>query len=408
VIKKNNYFYIEIDNNISKVEIFLTTSLLNITNVTKTYDDQNITIIDEGEEEEIVLNSSLTTELELNAYDSHAMRIRFFYMNEYRNVLKQFIKSLEPDEDVGSAVNDTSFNVFIIKLYRKRRTYIIGYEKILGVRLYFIPLIQAINRRFLQSSNSTALTQIKYELANDVSEFNIVDLIVKTPIVTSVADGYNISLRIPVIESGPAKESLDTIFYNFTLYIFSNTISDDVIDLKNGKSLSKLNFTKRSDIDETEGDYMVFFVNTSEQSEKLIEGNSYKIAATAQLIEDKSDETKKQDFDYTLTTLSIGKYYGNTSSNDYNPTNTFTKINNKREGNKSKWWIALIVLAIIILIVLIVWLVCKKLKTDENNEEEIKNPKEKNVNKNQRQESHENMMAQTEEDKKEENPVNEV
>ena len=80
-------------------------------------DDQIIYPVTENQEEDIPLDPSKTTELELDAGNSHAMRIRFFYNNKYKNVLKKFINSLEKILNVESQANDTDFTVFITKPY---------------------------------------------------------------------------------------------------------------------------------------------------------------------------------------------------------------------------------------------------------------------------------------------------
>jgi cytoskeletal protein RodZ len=398
--KSEDYYYIEINNinnieNVENVEIMLTTNLVDSTLNRIEFDDQIIIQVIEDEEENITIDPNKTTGLELDAGDSHAMRIRFKYNKLYNNVLKQFFNTFEKTENIKSATNDTNFTVFIIKLYRNRRTYILGYENIIGVRLFFIPLTNIINRRFLQNENtenSNTSTPIIYETADNVNKFTIFDLSVNTPIISSINESaYKISAKKPTIESGP-----QNVEFSYTIDLYNKNNIDDEDKIESPSKPEPIFSDQRDNILLDDDGYVNFTLDFTKDNH----GSFYVVVAA------KSNETKPQYLDYKLSILTIGKYYGDNSNNEYTSDNTFTKIN-KGEGKKSKWWIALIVLGIIILIGLIVWLIFKKFKT---NEEGAKNSKGKKDDKNQYQESNVSMLddvaLKNQNQNQNQNPVN--
>jgi hypothetical protein len=393
-----DYYYIEINNinnieNVENVEIMLTTNLVDSTLNRIEFDDQIIIQVIEDEEENITIDQNKPTGLALDTGDSHAMRIRFTYNKLYNNVLKQFFNTFEKTENIESATNDTNFTVFIIKPYRNRRTYILGYENIIGVRLFFIPLTNIINRRFLQNENTeNSNTTIIYETADNVNKFTIFDLSVNTPIISSINESaYKISVKKPTIESGP-----QNVEFSYTMNLYEKNKTDDEDKIESTYEKSTEFGDQKDNILLDDDGYVNFTLDFTKDNH-----GSFYVVVTA-----KSNETKPQYLDYKLSILTIGKYYGDNSNNEYTSDNTFTKVK-KGEGKKSKWWIALIVLGIIILIGLIVWLIFKKFKT---NEEGAKNSKEKKDDKNQYQESNASMLddvaLKNQNQNQNQNPVN--
>jgi len=200
---------------------------------------------------------------------------------------------------------------------------------------------------------------VVYETKESVNNFTIFDLPYDTPIVKSVINEtylyYNITLKKPIIQSGPTNVIL---YYELKIYNKSNIENEDIID-----SIDKCpeeDFIFFSN--DTEGDNVTFSVELNE--------SNYYIAASAI-----SNETINQTIDYKLIILTAGKYYGDTNNNDYTSINTFNK--SKTVNNKFKWWIILIILVILLIIIGVIIEINKKLKGIESN----KKLKNKNLHK---------------------------
>jgi len=86
-----------------------------------------------------------------------------------------------------------------------------------------------------------------------------------------------------------------------------------------------------------------------------------------------SNEESPQILDYDIITLKAGKYYGETYTENYTPTNVFRKPTPKK---KSKWWIAIVIIGILAVLGAIVFFVCKNLNKEDDKKKKEK-PKKK-------------------------------
>ena len=157
---------------------------------------------------------------------------------------------------------------------------------------------------------------------------------------------YKLKVRKPEIIRGPIN-----VDYEYELKLYN---ASEIVDIKDIDSLSKtLSFVENITIERNEYDskYDIITING-------INGeNTFYVALSAI-----SNEESKQILDYDSITLKAGKYYGETYTENYTPTNVFRKPTPKK---KSKWWIAIVVIGILAVLGAIVFFVYKKIKNKE-------------------------------------------
>ena len=289
------------------------------------------------------------------------MRIRFFYVDSYIPVIKQYFNETELETQKANDIKNETFTEFITKTYRRRRTYLLKNDAEIGLRLLLIHLQESINRLLSERKlDETELeTIVQYETADSLDDFTIFNLPESTPTIKSeVVDNnmiYKLKVRKPEIIRGPTNVGYE---YDLKLYNSSEDIKD-IDSLTNPPSpIEDITIeTERSD-----SKYDIITING------INEENTFYVALSAM-----SNEESQQILDYDLITLKAGKYYGETYTENYTPTNVFRKPTPKK---KSKWWIAIVIIGILAVLGAIVFFVCKNLNKEDDKKKKEK-PKKK-------------------------------
>ena len=192
-------------------------------------------------------------------------------------------------------------------------------------------------------------TKVQYETADSLDDFTIFNLPESIPTIQSEGDDnktYKLKVRKPEIIRGPTN-----VDYKYELKLYNLSEIEDIKDID---SLTKtLSFVENITIERNEYDskYDIITING------INEENTFYVALSAI-----SNEESPQILDYDIITLKAGKYYGETYTENYTPTNVFRKPTPKK---KSKWWIAIIVIGILAVLGGVAFFVYKKIKNKE-------------------------------------------
>ncbi len=127
----NYYIFFEINSTnseLSNVEIFFTNNFIATLRAKPIVDlpDQIIYTVENEDDDSLIyqVNKSITI-FNLDSKEKHAMRIRFFYVDSYIAVIKQYFNETELETQKPNDIKNETFTEFITKTYRRRRTYLI-------------------------------------------------------------------------------------------------------------------------------------------------------------------------------------------------------------------------------------------------------------------------------------------
>ena len=368
---ENYYIFFEIystnpNSQLSNVEIFFTNNFIStiIRACPIPIPAQIIYNVENEDDDSMIyqVNKSITI-FNLNSNEKHAMRIRFFYVDSYIPVIKQYFNETELETQKANDIKNETFTEFITKTYRRRRTYLIKNDAEIGLRLLLIHLQESINRLLSERKlDETELeTIVQYETADSLDDFTIFNLPESIPTIESeVVDNnmtYKLKVRKPEIIRGPTN-----VDYQYRLRLYNLSEIEDIkdIDSLTNPALPIVDII----IERNESDSIYDIISI----DGINEENTFYVALSAI-----SNEESPQILDYDIITLKVGKYYGETYTENYTPTNVFRKPTPKK---KSKWWIAIVIIGILAVLGAIVFFVCKNLNK-EDDKKKIEKPKKK-------------------------------
>ncbi len=188
-----------------------------------------------------------------------------------------------------------------------------------------INLQKSINRLLSERKlDETELeTIVQYETSNSLDDFTIFNLPESVLTIQSEEvdnnKKYKLKVRKPEIIRGPTNVS-----YEYELKLYSSSKIENIKDI-DSVSNKTLPFVDDITIDTDRSDpkYDIITINS-----KLEDNNTFYVALSAI-----SNEESQQILDYDIITLKSGKYYGETYTENYTPTNVFRKPTPKRNLN---------------------------------------------------------------------------
>ena len=124
----NYYIFFEINSTnseLSNVEIFFTNNFIATLRAKPIVDlpDQIIYTVENEDDDSIIYQVYKTiTIFNLNSNEKHAMRIRFFYVDSYIAVIKQYFNETELETQKPNDIKNETFTEFITKIEEEELT----------------------------------------------------------------------------------------------------------------------------------------------------------------------------------------------------------------------------------------------------------------------------------------------
>ena len=238
---QNYYIFFEIystnpNSQLSNVEIFFTNNLIS----TIIYaipiadaEEQIIYNVENEDDDSIVYQVNKTITIFNLSKEKHAMRIRFFYVDSYIPVIKQYFNETELETQKANDIKNETFTEFITKTYRRRRTYLLKNDAEIGLRLLLINLQKSINRLLSERKldEIELETIVQYETADSLDDFTIFNLPESIPTIESKVDEnnnmtYKLKVRKPEIIIG-----ITNVDYKYELKLYNSSEIEDIKDI---------------------------------------------------------------------------------------------------------------------------------------------------------------------------------